>query len=160
MRTHSYLWIASSLLLLTACSDGNIKKDNAMTQVMMQKEMALDSQYQARLSEMDGRMKGLEEALIKGLTDSLRTSTVSRDIAGEALALAKENSKKLDKLMSDFNDLESKTKKAMSSAKDRPASAKAAAPEASFSESAAPAADKPSADKPGAADNGGFTKIE
>lgn len=153
------LFMVSSLLLLTACSDGNIKQDNAMTQIMMQKEMAIDTQYQARLSQMEGRMKGMEEALIKGLTDSLRTSNVSRDIAGEALALAKENNKKLDKIMSDLSDLESKTKKAMSSVKDRPAPSKTAAPEASFSEGAT-ASDKPASDKPATGDNSGFTKIE
>jgi hypothetical protein len=82
-----------------------------MTQIMMQKEMSIDRQYQNRISQMDGSMKGLEEALVKGLTDSLRTANVSRDIASEALALAKENSKKLDKLIADMDDLESKTKK-------------------------------------------------
>jgi hypothetical protein len=147
--------MVSSLLLLAACSDGNIKQDNAMTQIMMQKEMTIDTQYQARLSQMDGRMNGLEEALVKGLTDSLRTSDVSRDIAGEALSLARENNKKLDKIMADISDLESKTKKAMSTSKDRPAPAKAAAPEASFSEGATTAPSKPAA-----SDNNGFTKIE
>lgn len=162
MNKTPYLLFIPVVWLLGACSDGNIKRDNAMTQIMMQKEMAIDRQYQTRISQMDGSMKGLEEALVKGLTDSLRTANVSRDIASEALALAKENSRKLDKLIADMNDLESKTKKAMSSAKDRPAASKAAAPEASFAESAT-SADKPAdkaADKPAAADNGGFTKIE
>lgn len=163
MNKTSYLLFIPILLLLGACSDGNIKQDNAMTQIMMQKEMSIDRQYQNRISQMDGSMKGLEEALVKGLTDSLRTANVSRDIASEALALAKENSKKLDKLIADMDDLESKTKKALSSSsKDRPASTKAAAPEASFAESATSndkAADK-AADKPAADDNGGFTKIE
>lgn len=162
MNKTPYLLFIPMLLLLGACSDGNIKRDNAMTQIMMQKEMTVDRQYQSRISQMDGSMKGLEEALVKGLTDSLRTANVSRDIASEALALSKENSRKLDKLIADMNDLESKTKKAMSSAKDRPAASKAAAPEASFAESAT-SADKPAdkaADKPAADDNGGFTKIE
>ncbi|MDQ5769275.1 hypothetical protein [Thiothrix subterranea] len=163
MNKISHLLFIPILLLLGACSDGNIKQDNAMTQIMMQKEMSIDRQYQNRISQMDGSMKGLEEALVKGLTDSLRTANVSRDIASEALALAKENSKKLDKLIADMDDLESKTKKALSSSsKDRPASTKAAAPEASFAESATSndkAADK-AADKPAADDNGGFTKIE
>ncbi|MBU0655737.1 MAG: hypothetical protein KJ914_11495 [Gammaproteobacteria bacterium] len=158
MNNTSYPLLIPIVLLLGACSDGNIKQDNAMTQIMMQKEMAVDRQYQARISQMDGSMKGLEEALIKGLTDSLRTANVSRDIATEALALAKENSRKLDKLIADMDDLESKTKKALASAKDRPVATKAAAPEASFAESAT-STDK-AADKPAADDNGGFTKIE
>lgn len=162
MNKAPHLLFIPLVLLLGACSDGNIKRDNAMTQIMIQKEMAIDRQYQTRISQMDGSMKGLEEALVKGLTDSLRTANVSRDIASEALALAKENSRKLDKLIADMNDLESKTKKAMSASKSHPATSKAAAPEASFAESAS-SADKPTdkaADKPAADDNGGFTKIE
>lgn len=66
MNKISHLLFIPILLLLGACSDGNIKQDNAMTQIMMQKEMSIDRQYQNRISQMDGSMKGLEELWLKG----------------------------------------------------------------------------------------------
>ena len=95
MKKELQLFALSGMLALVGCADGNIKQDNAMTQIMMQKETAIDNQYQDKLSQQDGRIKGLEEALIKGLTDSLRSAEVNREIANEALSLAKENSSAL-----------------------------------------------------------------
>lgn len=155
MKKELQLFALSSMLALVGCADGNIKQDNAMTQIMMQKETAIDNQYQDKLSQQDGRIKGLEEALIKGLTDSLRSAEVNREIANEALSLAKENSSALKKLASDLADLEAKAKKSASASKSSPAPAKEKdkGTEASFSESPA------SADK-GGVDDSGFKKIE
>jgi len=58
---------------------------------LIRHEKELNQRYLDRLSAVAGRLDGMNQAVVDGLTEALDTARIAREIAEEALAIAKEN---------------------------------------------------------------------
>jgi len=88
-------WIAVvTVLLLSGCMGQDKKRFDQEAEVskqLVRHEKELSQRYLDRLSAIAGRLDGMNQAVVDGLTESLDTARIAREIAEEALAIAKEN---------------------------------------------------------------------
>ena len=66
----------------------------------MQKEAKLSSNYIKQVSIISGRLDGMNQAIIQGLSETLDTARLAREMAENAIALAEKNQILLEELRS------------------------------------------------------------
>lgn len=82
------------VLGLSGCFGPATKKFDQEAEVskqLVRHEKDLSQRYLDRLSAIAGRLDGMNQAVVGGLTEALDTARIAREIAEEALAIAKEN---------------------------------------------------------------------
>lgn len=84
---------------LTGCTN-EIAQKNTTEKVVMQKEAKLSSKYIKQVSIISGRLDGMNQAIIQGLSETLNTARLAREMAENAIALAEKNQKLLEELRS------------------------------------------------------------
>lgn len=87
---------------LSGCVGGAAKKqfdqEAEVNRQLIQHEKELSQRYLDRLSAIAGRLDGMNQAVVDGLTEALDTARIAREIAEEALAIAKENQQTIKSL--------------------------------------------------------------
>lgn len=66
-----------------------VNMEQQMQKALREHDEQLSKEYLEKLSIISGRLDGMNRAVVKGLTESLDTSRTARELAEEALALAK-----------------------------------------------------------------------
>ncbi len=84
---------------LTGCTN-EIAQKNTTEKVVMQKEAKLSSKYIKQISIISGRLDGMNQAIIQGLSETLDTARLAREMAENAIALAEKNQILLEELRS------------------------------------------------------------
>jgi len=84
---------------LTGCTS-EIAQKNTTEKVVMQKEAKLSSKYIKQISIISGRLDGMNQAIIQGLSETLDTARLAREMAENAIALAEKNQILLEELRS------------------------------------------------------------
>jgi hypothetical protein len=84
---------------LTGCTN-EIAQKNTVEKVVMQKEAKLSSKYIKQISIISGRLDGMNQAIIQGLSETLDTARLAREMAENAIALAEKNQILLEELRS------------------------------------------------------------
>jgi len=82
---------------LSGCTN-EIAQKNTTEKVIMQKEAKLSSQYLKQISVITGRLDGMNQAIIQGLSETLNTARLAREMAENAIALAEQNQRLLKEL--------------------------------------------------------------
>ena len=92
--------IISLMLLagLSGCTTNELAQKNNVEKVVMQNEAKLSSQYLKQISIISGRLDGMNQAIIQGLTETLDTVRLAREMAENSLALAEKNQRLLEEL--------------------------------------------------------------
>ena len=75
-----------------------VKEQNITEKVTMQKEVKVSDKYLEKISIITGRLDGMNQAVVQGLTETLDTARLAREMAENALAIAKENQRILTEL--------------------------------------------------------------
>ncbi len=75
-----------------------VKEQNITEKVVMQKEAKVSDKYIEQISIISGRLDGMNQAIVQGLTETLDTARLAREMAENALAIAKENQRILTEL--------------------------------------------------------------
>ncbi|HIC40336.1 MAG TPA: hypothetical protein EYO74_02910 [Piscirickettsiaceae bacterium] len=84
---------------LTGCTN-EIAQKNTVEKVVMQKEAKLSSKYIKQISIISGRLDGMNQAIIQGLSETLDTARLAREMAENAIALAEKIQILLEELRS------------------------------------------------------------
>lgn len=100
MKTISIILLTT---LISGCLGPKIKQEGVTEKVVMHREANIHDQYKQYFSELSGRIEGLKESVVTGLSESLDVSRVSRELAEEALAVANEASSKLKEIQEELN---------------------------------------------------------
>jgi len=92
--------IISLMLLagLSGCTTNELAQKNNVEKIVMQNEAKLSSQYLKQISIISGRLDGMNQAIIQGLTETLDTARLAREMAENSLALAEKNQRLLEEL--------------------------------------------------------------
>jgi len=85
---------------LSGCTTNEIATKNTTEKVVLQKEAELSSRYLKQLSIVAGRLDGMNQAIIQGLSESLDTARLAREMAENAIAIAEKNKGILEELKS------------------------------------------------------------
>lgn len=83
---------------LSGCTTNEIATKNTTEKVVLQKEAELSSRYLKQLSIVAGRLDGMNQAIIQGLSESLDTARLAREMAENAIAMAEKNKIILEEL--------------------------------------------------------------
>jgi len=83
---------------LSGCTTNELAQKNNVEKVVMQNEAKLSSQYLKQISIISGRLDGMNQAIIQGLTETLDTARLAREMAENSLALAEKNQRLLEEL--------------------------------------------------------------
>jgi len=83
---------------LSGCTTNEITTKNTTEKVVLQKEAELSSRYLKQLSIVAGRLDGMNQAIIQGLSESLDTARLAREMAENAIAMAEKNKIILEEL--------------------------------------------------------------
>ena len=83
---------------LSGCTTNEIATKNTTEKVVMQKEAELSSRYLKQISIISGRLDGMNQAIIQGLSETLDTARIAREMSENALAIAEKNQKILEEL--------------------------------------------------------------
>jgi hypothetical protein len=75
---------------LSGCTN-ELAQKNTTEKTILQKEAKLNSQYLKQISLISGRLDGMNQAIIQGLTETLDTARLAREMAENALALSEKN---------------------------------------------------------------------
>jgi hypothetical protein len=86
------------------CSNNEVKQKNVTEKVLMQKENVLSEKYLKQLSIISGRLDGMNRAIVQGLSETLDTARLAREMAESAIALAEKNLRLLNELQSQTGD--------------------------------------------------------
>lgn len=84
------------LLGLTAGCASTFRIQDQTEKVLQEREAKLSKEYMEKLSIISGRLEGMNKAIVKGVTETLDTARIAREMAEEALAIARENKKALE----------------------------------------------------------------
>jgi hypothetical protein len=82
---------------LSGCTN-ELAQKNTTEKIVMQKEAKLSSQYLKQISIITGRLDGMNQAIIQGLSETLDTARLAREMAENAIALAEKNQRLLEEL--------------------------------------------------------------
>lgn len=99
------LLTVTTLFGVVGCTNP-VKEQNITEKVVMQKEEKISDKYLEQVSIISGRLDGMNQAIVQGLTETLDTARLSREMAEEALAIAQENQKLLKELQQQINEAE------------------------------------------------------
>jgi hypothetical protein len=86
------------------CTTNEVKQKNVTEKVVMQKENELSDKYLKQLSIISGRLDGMNSAIVQGLSETLNTARLAREMAESAIALAEKNQRLLTELQSQTDD--------------------------------------------------------
>lgn len=86
------------VLLFSGCTTNELATKNTTEKVVMQKEAELSSKYLKQVSIISGRLDGMNQAIIQGLSETLDTARLAREMAENAIAIAEKNQKLLEEL--------------------------------------------------------------
>ncbi len=86
------------VISLSGCTANEIAQKNTTEKIIMQKEAVLSSKYLKQVSIISGRLDGMNQAIIQGLSETLDTARLAREMAENALALAEKNQRLLEEL--------------------------------------------------------------
>jgi hypothetical protein len=92
--------IIISLMLLIGLSGctNELAQKNDVEKIVMQNNAKLSSQYLKQVSILSGRLDGMSQAIIQGLSETLDTARLAREMAENAIALAEKNQRLLKEL--------------------------------------------------------------
>lgn len=76
---------------LSGCTTNEIATKNITEKVVLNKEAKLSASYLKQLSIVVGRLDGMNQAIIQGLSESLDTARLAREMAENAIAMAEKN---------------------------------------------------------------------
>jgi len=82
---------------LSGCTN-ELAQKNTAEKVVLQKESKLSAQYLRQLSIISGRLDGMNQAIIQGLSETLDTARLAREMAENASAISEKNQKILEEL--------------------------------------------------------------
>lgn len=85
-----------AIFVLTSGCASSFRIQEQTEKVLQEREAKLSKEYMEKLSIISGRLDGMNKAIVKGLTETLDTARISREMAEEALAIARENKKALE----------------------------------------------------------------
>lgn len=100
----SLVLVVMLCLITTGCA-GNFystkQLEFAVEKALLQREAKLSREYMEKLTIVSGRLDGMSGAIVKGLTETLDTARISREIAEESMATSRENKKAYDRYIKD-----------------------------------------------------------
>ena len=82
---------------LSGCTN-ELAQKNTAEKVVLQKESKLSAQYLRQLSIISGRLDGMNQAIIQGLSETLDTARLAREMAENSIAISEKNQKLLEEL--------------------------------------------------------------
>lgn len=82
---------------LSGCTN-ELAQKNTAEKVVLQKESKLSAQYLRQLSIISGRLDGMNQAIIQGLSETLDTARLAREMAENSIAISEKNQKILEEL--------------------------------------------------------------
>lgn len=85
------------LIGLSGCTN-ELAQKNDVEKIVMQNNAKLSSQYLKQVSILSGRLDGMSQAIIQGLSETLDTARLAREMAENAIALAEKNQRLLKEL--------------------------------------------------------------
>ena len=92
------------VIIGTVGCTNEVKQKNVTEKVVMQKENVLSEKYLKQLSIISGRLDGMNRAIVQGLSETLDTARLAREMAESAIALAEKNLRLLNELQSQTGD--------------------------------------------------------
>jgi hypothetical protein len=90
------LFLMAALFMFTAGCASTFRIQEQTEKVLQEREAKLSREYMEKLSIISGRLDGMNKAIVKGLTETLDTARIAREMSEEALAIARENKKALE----------------------------------------------------------------
>lgn len=90
------LFLMAALFMFTAGCASSFRIQEQTEKVLQEREAKLNREYVEKLSIISGRLDGMNKAIVKGMTETLDTARIAREMAEEALAIARENKKALE----------------------------------------------------------------
>lgn len=90
------LFLMAALFMFTAGCASSFRIQEQTEKAMQEREAKLSKEYMEKLSIISGRLEAMNKAILKGLTETLDTARIAREMSEEALAIARENKKKLE----------------------------------------------------------------
>jgi hypothetical protein len=82
---------------LSGCTN-ELAQKNTAEKVVLQKEAKLSAQYLRQLSIISGRLDGMNKAIIQGLSETLDTARLAREMAENSIAISEKNQRILEEL--------------------------------------------------------------
>jgi ABC-type Fe3+/spermidine/putrescine transport system ATPase subunit len=82
---------------LSGCTN-ELAQKNTAEKVVLQKESKLSAQYLRQLSIISGRLDGMNQAIIQGLSETLDTARLAREMAENSIAISEKNQRILEEL--------------------------------------------------------------
>jgi hypothetical protein len=76
---------------LSGCTTNEIATKNITEKVVLENQAKLSASYLKQLSIVVGRLDGMNQAIIQGLSESLDTARLAREMAENAIAMAEKN---------------------------------------------------------------------
>jgi flagellar basal body rod protein FlgF len=89
--------ISLMILGVSGCLN-EVKEQNMTEKVVMTKQNELSAMYIKELSIISGRLDGMNKAIVQGLTETLDTARLAREMAEKAIASVERNQKLLKEL--------------------------------------------------------------
>ncbi|OEU61731.1 MAG: hypothetical protein BA867_12230 [Desulfobacterales bacterium S5133MH16] len=95
LRQMTLFFIVLFLWLTAGCAS-TFRIQEQTEKVLQERDARLSKEYMEKLSILSGRLDGMNKAIVKGLTETLDTARIAREMSEEALAIARENKKVLE----------------------------------------------------------------
>ena len=89
--------ISFMILGVSGCLN-EVKEQNMTEKVVMTKQNELSAMYIKELSIISGRLDGMNKAIVQGLSETLDTARLAREMAEKAIASVERNQKLLKEL--------------------------------------------------------------
>ena len=89
--------ISLMILGVSGCLN-EVKEQNMTEKVVMTKQNELSAMYIKELSIISGRLDGMNKAIVQGLSETLDTARLAREMAEKAIASVERNQKLLKEL--------------------------------------------------------------
>jgi Flp pilus assembly protein TadD len=87
------------VLSMSGCLN-EVKQKNTTEKIVMTKQNELSEKYLKEISIIAGRLDGMNRAIVQGLSETLDTARLAREMAENAIALAEKNKKLLTEIQS------------------------------------------------------------
>jgi len=81
-----------------------VKEQNTTGKLVMTKKNELSDKYLKELSIISGRLDGMNRAIVQGLSETLNTARLAREMAESSIALAEKNQKLLNELQGQLGE--------------------------------------------------------
>ena len=81
-----------------------VKEHNTTEKLVMTKKNELSDKYLKELSIISGRLDGMNRAIVQGLSETLNTARLAREMAESSIALAEKNQKLLNELQGQLGE--------------------------------------------------------